>query len=83
MKTPLVSSSQQKEYRKNIKDRRPPFHPAVKAFAKPKVTIISDIIQLPKAKLLEVGCGNGFYTAYLKDVWNVTVLDRSERMEYK
>ena len=80
MKTPLVSRFQQKEFWENIKNRRTPFHPAVKAFAKPKVNIVSGIIQSPKARLLEVGCGNGFFTTYLKDEWDVTALDRSKKM---
>ena len=80
MKVPLVSGSQQKEFWEDIEERRTPFHPAVKAFAKPKVKIVADIIQSPNTQLLEVGCGNGFFTAHLKDVWDVVALDRSKKM---
>lgn len=42
--------------------------------------MVADLIHSPKAQLLEVGCGNGFFTTYLKDIWKVTALDRSHKM---
>ena len=72
---------EQREFWENVEARRDPAHPAVRAFAKPKVDLVAEKIHLPdKAVLLEVGCGNGFFTAYLKEHWNVIALDRSRRM---
>lgn len=81
MKGPWVSVSRQKDFWENIEDRRNPFHPAVEAFAKPKVKIIAELIRSPeRTGLLEVGCGNGFFTVYLNKFWDVVALDRSQRM---
>jgi len=72
---------EQKIYWENIKQRRNPFHPVVKSFAQPKVRLISEIIQTPKSStLLEVGCGNGYFTVYLNEKWDVTGLDQSNKM---
>lgn len=76
-----VDPSFQRDYWESVVERRSPDHPAVKAFAKSKIDLIADAVQLPKlSRLLEVGCGNGFFSYYLKNIWDVTALDRSRNM---
>jgi len=48
------------------KERRSPEHPVIEAFASPKINYIRDYVNLSKnTKLLDVGCGNGFFTICL------------------
>lgn len=76
-----VSAVEQQEFWEMVENRREPSHPVVTAFAKPKVEIIARTLRLPRqAKFLEIGCGNGFFTACLSERWEVTALDRSRRM---
>tara|TARA_Y100001960_G_scaffold263436_1_gene285441 strand:- start:15 stop:680 length:666 start_codon:yes stop_codon:yes gene_type:complete len=71
----------QKSFWEDISNRRSPSHPAVKAFVVPKIKKIMEIISHKEyPELLEVGCGNGFFSNYLKNYWNVISLDRSKNM---
>ncbi len=61
--------------------RRDPSHPAVAAFAVPKVAFIQKTLALrtPPA-ILDVGCGNGYFTHFLSQ-WGLTVgVDFSKKM---
>ena len=61
--------------------RRCPNHPVVRAFVSPKINFILENLKLSKkATLLDVGCGNGFFTYHLGKLCNVTGLDFSEQM---
>ena len=61
--------------------RRHPTHPVVKAFVAPKIRFIQKNIPLTKdITLLDVGCGNGFFTYYFAKICQVTGLDFSKQM---
>lgn len=48
--------------------KRQPSHTVVKAFVKPKLVMIDEIINIKKDwKILDVGCGNGWFTYYLNE----------------
>ncbi len=65
----------------NRKKRRTPDHPAVKAFAMPKVKIIEKVVKPNKnTTLLDVGCGNGYFTKPLSKIFKVKGVDFSEKM---
>lgn len=68
------------ESEKQIKRRRP-FHPVIRAFVLPKIKFIQENISLTKdTSLLDVGCGNGFFTYYFRQICQVTGLDFSRQM---
>ena len=78
-----MKHSIQKKYweREELTVRRNYNHPAVKAFTYPKIrTILRKIKSNKKLSLLEVGCGNGFFTVPLSRVFNVKAVDFSEKM---
>ena len=69
---------------KTIK-RRMPDHPVVVAFAEPKVDFIRACIEKDRGgceikQILDVGCGNGFFTRPLACWAKCTGLDFSQRM---
>lgn len=73
----------QKEFWENKKraERRRPNHPVIEAFVSPKINFIKKTIRiLPKNTLLDVGCGNGYFTYHLAKLCDVTGLDFSEQM---
>lgn len=75
--------SEQKKFWENEKrtKRRHPNHPVVRAFSLPKVRFISKNINLSKKNtLLDVGCGNGFFTYHFAKLCDVTGIDFSEQM---
>jgi SAM-dependent methyltransferase len=45
---------------------RDPSDPVVAAYALPKLSYIESVIPLARAAVLDVGCGNGVFTQYLK-----------------
>jgi ubiquinone/menaquinone biosynthesis C-methylase UbiE len=74
---------QQKKFWEDKKrtKRRHPNHPVVKAFVLSKINFIRENINLLKnSTLLDVGCGNGFFTYHLAKFYDVTGLDFSKRM---
>jgi SAM-dependent methyltransferase len=73
----------QKEYweRKSLEDRRPPDHPVIRAYAVPKIEWIQKHIPLSKdTRLLDVGCGNGFFSFYLDRICDTVGADFSSKM---
>lgn len=74
----------QKQYWESDRKRREPIHPVVQAFVKPKIEYINRIILNHEEKnrhsLLDIGCGNGFFTNYLETYYNTVALDFSEHM---
>jgi len=65
----------------NIIKRRHPSHPVIKAYVAPKIQFIQKNIPLTKdTTLLDVGCGNGFFTYYFAKICQVTGLDFSKQM---
>ena len=74
---------QQKQFweRENLKKRREPQHPVIKEYAVSKIDEIRKFISIEKGtKLLDVGCGNGFFTYYFDQVCDVYGIDFSEKM---
>jgi len=78
----MVDYTEQKTFWENKKIRRSPTHPAVRRFAEPKVEYIKKKVNGLKNKtVLDVGCGNGFFTIpFSKKAKEVTGLDFSKRM---
>lgn len=82
----IVSRLHQKEYWEKERSRRSPSHPVIQAFAEPKVHYINTILssrtsgELNEMTLLDVGCGNGFFTFYFEPIYNTYGLDYSEFM---
>jgi ubiquinone/menaquinone biosynthesis C-methylase UbiE len=73
----------QKEYweRKSLEDRRPPDHPVVRQYALSKIGQIRKYVALDKSqKLLDVGCGNGFFSYHLDQICDTVGVDFSEKM---
>ncbi len=74
----------QKLFWEGTKNRRDPAHPVIQAFVGPKVKYINSIIlnkgEKKKLSLLEIGCGDGFFTYYLKKFYHTVALDFSEYM---
>ena len=71
----------QKLYWEERRERRTPEHPIIQAFVEPKVNcirrIISDIEEKKKLSLLDIGCGNGFFTYYFERIYDTISLDFS------
>lgn len=73
----------QKDYweREGLSKRRPPEHPIVAAYVLPKIDVLSHYVSLTKqTRLLDVGCGNGFFTFYFDKICDVCGVDYSEKM---
>jgi ubiquinone/menaquinone biosynthesis C-methylase UbiE len=75
----------QKDYWETSRKRRGPDDPVIEAFALPKVSWFMDVIANfdgpdKGATLLDVGCGNGFFSYYLDRYYKVTALDFSQQM---
>jgi SAM-dependent methyltransferase len=63
--------------------RRDPRHPAVEAFARPKVELITRALELgpdERPSMLEVGAGNGHLSVQLATRFDLTCLDASAAM---
>ncbi|MBW8015191.1 MAG: methyltransferase domain-containing protein [Planctomycetes bacterium] len=80
-----TNQHRQKRFWNKTKKRRSPDHPIVSAFAEPKIKLIRDYIEKSpeddKIKtILDVGCGNGFFTRPLSRWANCTAMDFSEKM---
>lgn len=73
----------QKDYweRKALDDRRPPEHPVVRQYVTSKIRQIRKYVSLEKeTRLLDVGCGNGFFSYYFNDICETVGVDFSEKM---
>jgi ubiquinone/menaquinone biosynthesis C-methylase UbiE len=67
--------------------RRPPRHPVIEAFAMPKIQKICSTISKHTGKkrlvyrsLLDIGCGNGYFSYYFKRFFDVVCLDFSYKI---
>ncbi|MDP8215693.1 MAG: class I SAM-dependent methyltransferase [Candidatus Euphemobacter frigidus] len=79
-----------KEFKKNQKDyweredltrRRSPEHPVIAAYVLPKINVIRRYVNLTEqTRLLDVGCGNGFFTFYFDKICDASGVDYSEKM---
>lgn len=76
----------QKEYWEILRKRRDPRHKVIEAFVRPKLAYIKAVIfkressKLSELSLLDVGCGNGFFTYYFEKLLDATGLDFSQLM---
>ncbi len=73
----------QKDYweRKELTKRRSPEHPLIAAYALPKIGMIKRYVNIiNQTRLLDVGCGNGFFTFYFDKICDVYGVDYSEKM---
>lgn len=73
----------QKNYweRKSLIKRRPPQHPVVGSFVLPKIKEIRKVIPIKEeTTLLDIGCGNGFFSYYFDKICDTTAVDYSETM---
>lgn len=67
--------------RKRLTKRRSPEHPVIIAYVLPKIDMISRYVKLtPQIRLLDVGCGNGFFTFYFDKICDAYGVDYSEKM---
>jgi SAM-dependent methyltransferase len=71
----------QKDYWELKRSRRSPDHKVIEAFIKPKIEFIENKLgDLSQYKLLDVGCGNGFFTNYFDKKSFTVGMDFSQYM---
>lgn len=78
-----VDYAEQKDYWESRKKRRKPSHPAVRAFARPKLAYIVDALGCRPdrtSSMLEVGAGNGYFSQTFDEAFDLTCLDFSPNM---
>ena len=76
----------QKDYweRKAVEDRRSPDHPVVRQYVLPKIELVRRHVPIhPGTRLLDVGCGNGYFSKYFDQVCETVGVDFSEKMLLK
>ncbi len=79
----MVDYQEQREYWDSRSKRRSPSHPAVQAFALPKIELLRQRLTLlteDKPSLLEIGAGNGYFSVVLDEYFSLTCTDFSENM---
>ena len=73
----------QKAYweREALAKRRSPDHPVIAAYVLPKIDVVRRYVELtPQTRLLDVGCGDGFFTFYFDKICDAYGVDYSERL---
>lgn len=68
------------EYWESERERRSPDHPVIEAFVNPKINYIRDYVDLSGMSILDVGCGNGFFTYYFSKLAYTVGIDYSRHM---
>lgn len=79
----MIDSQEQINYwtGEGVVKRKHPAHPVVAAFAQPKLAYILKHVNLPeRPQLLDVGCGNGYFTYYLDQISPTIGLDYAPAM---
>ena len=67
--------------RDTLTKRRSPQHPVIREYAVSKIRKIRKYVPIGQnTRLLDVGCGNGFFTYYFDRICDVTGIDFSEKM---
>ncbi len=74
-----VKYDEQKDFWEGKKKRRSPSHPAVVAFARPKLEFLTSVIP-SGLRMLEVGAGNGYLSQTFSGDFDLTALDFSANM---
>jgi ubiquinone/menaquinone biosynthesis C-methylase UbiE len=76
-----VDVTQQADYWNRIQKRKSPVDPVIAAFVVPKLNYMTAHIKLPPAPhILDVGCGNGYFTYYLARLGHTIGLDNATQM---
>jgi len=75
----------QKDFWEIPKKRREPWHPVIQAFVQPKIEQIKAVLSqngedLCHLSLLDVGCGNGFFSYYFEKLLTTICIDYSNFM---
>ena len=79
----IISGSKEADFYRSdgVLTYRDPLDPVVRAFVSPKLKKISDVIKNNGSlSLLDVGCGNGTFTLYWKDLFKTFGTDYSIKM---
>ncbi|NIM14828.1 MAG: methyltransferase domain-containing protein [Candidatus Aminicenantes bacterium] len=85
-KSPLVAEGEkmyQKDYweRKELDKRRQVTHPVIVEYVLSKINVLEKIVPFTQqTTLLDVGCGNGFFTYYFDKMCKTVGVDFSEKM---
>ena len=67
--------------RESLNKRRSPDHPVIREYVESKIAVIGKYIPVDKkTKLLDVGCGNGFFSLYWNRICETWGIDFSEKM---
>ena len=68
--------------RRNVTTRFPPHdHPVIAAYVQNLIQLMWRYVNLsPQTRLLDLGCGNGYFTYYFDKIVDVFGVDASERM---
>ncbi len=76
-----VSSDQQQSYWESQRRRRDPTDPIIQSFVQPKIDFMLQHMSLsPDMHILDVGCGNGYFTHYLEHYGSVVGVDYANAM---
>lgn len=79
--SPVVGHEMQHAYWEEQSGRRHPADPIIAGFAQPKLEFIFRHLDLPaKPRILDVGCGNGYFTYYLEQRGPTVGLDYAHTM---
>ncbi len=79
--SPDPTQDRQKAYWEGQRKRRHPTDPIVAAFVQPKLAFAAQHITLPrKARVLDVGCGNGYFTWYFEQFGETVGIDYAHAM---
>ncbi len=74
----------EKLYWESTRERREPIHPVIQAFVEPKIKYINKILLNNRGgddlSLLDIGCGNGFFSYHFRSFYHTVALDFSEYM---
>jgi len=72
------TNSRQKDFWERRRRRRSPDHKVVEAFVGPKIDFVADRVALPPdVTILDVGCGNGYFTYHVARLGRTVGLDYS------
>ena len=76
-----MRDTRDKEYFDKYADYRTPTDPIVQAYVSPKLELIRSMVPLgPEMSVLDVGCGNGVFTYWLRRICHTVGVDLSEAM---
>ncbi|MFC1700647.1 class I SAM-dependent methyltransferase [Patescibacteria group bacterium] len=73
----------QKNYweREDLNKRRSPQHKVIREYVVPRIDLLRRYLDITKqTSLLDVGCGNGFFTYYFDKICNTCGVDYSKKM---